>query len=80
MEKLLHMAVIISAGATAVWLFSQSQLNARSNGLFNEEIDEIEPKPAQEEEDAQEDEDVLDSFWAGDIPEGTAHFISKPSV
>jgi len=70
MEKLFHMSVVLAAGATTVWLMTRAQLSARASSIANEEIEAVPPKDVAELEESEET-DLLASYWAGAIPEGT---------
>ena len=70
MEKLFHMAVVLAAGATTVYLMTKAQLSARGNALVDDEIDEVAPRDVTDVEESEEDADMLSTYWAGAIPEG----------
>jgi cell division protease FtsH len=69
MEKLFHMAVVLAAGATTVYLMTKAQLSARGNALVDDEIDEVAPRDVTDVEESEEDADMLSTYWAGAIPE-----------
>lgn len=69
-EKLFHLAVLLGAGATAVYLMTKASISARQGNVIQDEIAEVPPKDLEEDVDAEDNSDLLSSYWAGAIPEG----------
>lgn len=71
LERLFHVAVVVAAGASAVYLMTKASISARQNTLIQDDIEEVPTRDREEVEDEEEDSDLLSSYWAGSIPEGT---------
>lgn len=68
------MTVVIAAGATAVYIMTKSAILPRGDTITQDDIPEVEARdPEEVSEEEEDDSDMLRSYWAGSIPEGTKH-------
>lgn len=78
MEKIFHFGVVLAAGAAMVYAVSKSQLSAQGTPLVEDDIEEVPHREPTDEEQDEEEVDMLSTYWAGSIPEGTNATLSLP--